>query len=138
MCSLEWGRLYKKQHQNPYDANLLVSGLKELYGDPYVKNRRGIYEYLLDGEQDTQLLDLRVFDVAINRSSYKRQTDTATTVGQSNCLLCSVGIDSNKVCIWAFDEMEADHVTAWSKGGSTTSENCQMLCKTHNRSKGNR
>jgi len=138
MCGLEWGRMYETHHQTPYDANLLVSRLKELYGDPYVKNRRGIYEFLLGGEQDTQLLDLRVFDVAISRSSYKKQTDAATAGGQSNCPLCSVGSDSNKVRIWAFDEMEADHVAAWSKGGSTTSENCQMLCKTHNRSKGNR
>ena len=130
--------MYETHHQTPYDANLLVSRLKELYGDPYVKNRRGIYEFLLGGEQDTQLLDLRVFDVAISRSSYKKQTDAATAGGQSNCPLCSVGSDSNKVRIWAFDEMEADHVAAWSKGGSTTSENCQMLCKTHNRSKGNR
>lgn len=34
--------------------------------------------------------------------------------------------------------MEADHVTPWSKGGSTAPENCEMLCKTHNRAKGNR
>ncbi|MDO5035909.1 MAG: HNH endonuclease [Porphyromonas sp.] len=34
--------------------------------------------------------------------------------------------------------MDADHVTAWSHGGSSTEANCQMLCKTHNRSKGNR
>jgi 5-methylcytosine-specific restriction endonuclease McrA len=34
--------------------------------------------------------------------------------------------------------MEADHVTAWSKGGASTPENCQMLCKTHNRAKGNK
>ena len=27
---------------------------------------------------------------------------------------------------------------AWSKGGATTVDNCQMLCKTHNRAKGNR
>ena len=31
-----------------------------------------------------------------------------------------------------------DHVTAWSKGGATDAANCQMLCKTHNRAKGNR
>ena len=35
-------------------------------------------------------------------------------------------------------EMDADHVTAWSKGGVTSIENCQMLCKTHNRAKGNK
>ena len=35
-------------------------------------------------------------------------------------------------------EMDADHVTAWSKGGATDIKNCQMLCKTHNRAKGNK
>ncbi|WP_304407888.1 HNH endonuclease [Bacteroides acidifaciens] len=34
--------------------------------------------------------------------------------------------------------MDADHVTAWSNGGSTTLENRQMLYKTHNRAKGNK
>ena len=40
--------------------------------------------------------------------------------------------------IWKIGEMDADHVTAWSKGGATDISNCQMLCKTHNRAKGNR
>ena len=35
-------------------------------------------------------------------------------------------------------EMDADHVEAWSQGGATTEENCQLLCLTHNRAKGNR
>ncbi|HMR50054.1 MAG TPA: adenine-specific methyltransferase EcoRI family protein [Arachnia sp.] len=35
-------------------------------------------------------------------------------------------------------EMDADHVTAWSKGGSTSLSNLTMLCVTHNRGKGNR
>ena len=30
------------------------------------------------------------------------------------------------------------HVTAWIKDGATDIANCQMLCKTHNRAKGNR
>lgn len=34
--------------------------------------------------------------------------------------------------------MDADHVKAWSNGGPTDESNCQMLCKTHNRAKGNR
>lgn len=34
--------------------------------------------------------------------------------------------------------MDAHHVTAWSKGGGSTADNCQMLCITHNRAKGNR
>ena len=35
-------------------------------------------------------------------------------------------------------EMDADHVTAWSKGGATDAKNCQMLCVPHNRAKGNK
>lgn len=50
----------------------------------------------------------------------------------------TLGNDSNKARIWKFDEMDADHVTAWSKGGATDISNCQMLCKTHNRAKGNK
>jgi hypothetical protein len=40
--------------------------------------------------------------------------------------------------IYKIGLVDADHVTAWSKGGNTDIENCQMLCKTHNRMKGNR
>ncbi|MDK8474593.1 MULTISPECIES: HNH endonuclease signature motif containing protein [Corynebacterium] len=37
---------------------------------------------------------------------------------------------------WPQSEMDADHVTAWSKGDATES-NCELLCKSHNRAKGN-
>ncbi|MBQ7198328.1 MAG: HNH endonuclease, partial [Selenomonadaceae bacterium] len=55
----------------------------------------------------------------------------------SNCPMCALikGKDSKK--IWKLNEMDADHVTAWSKGGATDEKNCQVLCKYHNRSKGN-
>ena len=48
--------------------------------------------------------------------------------GTSNCPLCSVGHAANKNKIWKFSEMDADHVSAWSKGGVSSAENCQMLC----------
>ena len=54
------------------------------------------------------------------------------------CPLCAIGHDANAKRIWKFNEMDADHVTPWSKGGATDIRNCQMLCKTHNRAKGNR
>jgi hypothetical protein len=138
MCGLEWGDFYERFHSNPYDSNSIAEDVKNLYGDPYVKNRRGIYEYVLGGLVETQLLDVRVFDSAISRSVYKKQIDSAKFSEKSNCPLCALSEDSNSSRIWSFDEMEADHVTAWSKGGSTTADNCQMLCRTHNRGKGNR
>ena len=58
--------------------------------------------------------------------------------GTSNCPLCALGKDNNMDKIQNLKEMDAAHVTAWSKGGNTDIKNCQMLCVTHNRAKGNR
>lgn len=105
---------------------------------PYVKNRKGIFEYILGGCVDTKLLEVRVFDEAVKRAVYKKQTEKAEQEHISNCPLCALGANANKNKIWPLKDMDADHVTAWSKGGSTSIENCEMLCVTHNRSKGNR
>ena len=79
-----------------------------------------------------------MFDTATSKAVYATQTAAAKKAGESNCPLCALGKNANKDKIWAFADMDADHVTAWSKGGKTTAANCQMLCKTHNRAKGNR
>jgi hypothetical protein len=138
MQGIEWGRLYEAYHSQSYDPAQVSIQLKRLYGDPYVKNRRGIFEYILGGATDSKLLDVRVFDKAIAQSVYAKQTKTAQTDGISNCPLCAVGHHANQSKIWAFAEMDADHVSAWSKGGDSSATNCQMLCVTHNRAKGNR
>ena len=138
MCGLEWGRLYESYHKSAYDPKELSSKVQSLYGDPYVKNRKGIWEYVLSGSTDSRLLDVRVFDDATKKSVYKTQSAKALEGEVSNCPLCALGHDSNKSKVWKLEEMDADHVAAWSKGGKTSAENCQMLCKTHNRSKGNR
>lgn len=138
MCVLEWGRLYEKYHKKSYDPSKVSKAVQKLYGDPYVKNRKGVFEYILGGSVDTKLLDVRVFDEATKRSAYASQTKTAKTKGKSNCSHCAMGHDANKSKIWSFSDMDADHVSAWSKGGATDAKNCEMLCKTHNRAKGNR
>lgn len=138
MCGIDWGKLYEQYHQNAYDPVKVAQEIGRLYADPYVKNRRGIFEYILGGQVDTRLLDIRVFDEATKRSAYEGQTQEAKGRNISNCPLCFLGHEANKTKIWQYSEMDADHVTAWSKGGSSTPENCQMLCKTHNRVKGNR
>ncbi len=138
MRGLEWGRLYETYHSQPYNAQEVHRKVNELYGDPYVKNRKGIFEYILGGCVDKRLLDIRIFDEATKRAVYKKQTTEAIAKGKSNCPLCAVGHSANSEKIWKQSEMDADHVTAWSKGGVTSIENCQMLCKTHNRAKGNK
>ncbi len=138
MQGLEWGRLYRTYHLCPYSPDTVAAEVKKLYGDPNVKNRRGIFEYILGGSTDTKLLDIRVFEDATKRAVYQTQTDLAKASNHSNCPLCALGHDANKAKVWKLEEMDADHVAAWSKGGSTDISNCQMLCKTHNRAKGNR
>ncbi|HOX96459.1 MAG TPA: DUF262 domain-containing protein [Candidatus Woesebacteria bacterium] len=138
MSGLEWGRMYEQYRENTYNPIKISEDVHRLYGDPYVKNRKGIFEYILGRSKNARLLDVRVFDEVTKKSVYTRQTDLARSKGESNCPLCAIGHDAAKSKVWEFGEMDADHVAAWSKGGATNPSNCQMLCKTHNRAKGNR
>ena len=138
MCGLEWGRLYETYHTTPYSIDHITERVKELQADESVRSPRNIYEYVLGGETDKKLLDIRIFEESTKRAAYKRQTENAEKRGISNCPLCALGNNANKTRIYKLSEMDADHVTAWSRGGATNIENCEMLCKTHNRSKGNR
>lgn len=132
-----WGPLYDKYGQNKYDPKVMDAEAKKLRADPQVENNRGIYEYLLGGSTETKLLNIRVFDDKTKTFVYQEQTIKAEKNGVSNCSYCANGHDAKKTYIWEQSEMDADHVTAWSKGGNTDPKNCEMLCKPHNRSKGN-
>ena len=138
MRGLEWGRLYETYRKQAYNPKIVSEQVKELYADAYVKNRKGVFEFILGGTTDFKLLDVRVFDEATKKSVYSKQTAEAEKNGTSNCSLCTIGHDANKTKIWSLKDMDADHVSAWSKGGATDIKNCEMLCKTHNRAKGNR
>jgi hypothetical protein len=138
MRGLNWGGLYEQYHETPYDAAALATDLTVLLDDPAITNRKGVYEYLLSGKELPQLLEVRLFDQAIKKSVYSQQTSTAKAGKSSNCPVCASGDNNNKNRIYKYDEMEADHVTAWSRGGNSSVANCQMLCVLHNRAKGNK
>lgn len=138
MRGLEWGRLYETFHTNAYDPAKLEAEVVALRADFAVKSPKGIYEFLLGGRKRPELLSIRVFDEPTKRAVYERQTAAARVNGISNCSLCAAGDTPNKSRIYQQKEMDADHVTAWSKGGATDLDNCEMLCVTHNKAKGNR
>jgi hypothetical protein len=138
MQGLEWGRLYEQYHGKSNDPRKMAAAVDELMADDAVTNRRGIFEYLLGGAKEKKLLAVRVFDKKVAKAAYTRQTSEAKKKGTSNCPLCAVGHDANKGRIYTLEEMDADHVSAWSKGSDSSAANCQMLCATHNRAKGNR
>lgn len=138
ICGLEWGRLYRQYHRNAYSKDAITPKVNALLEDTQAQDKKGIFEYILGGEQDTSLLNIRVFDDKVKKEVYTKQTNIAQAEGHSNCPLCAIGPASNASRIYKLAEMDADHVTAWSRGGATDASNCQMLCKTHNRAKGNR
>lgn len=138
MCGLEWGRLYETYHRTPYNPEDVWDRVQSLLLNPYVQDKKNVYEFVLGGERDPKLLNIRFFPKDIISRVYAIQTKKAKEDGISNCPVCAMGHPANKTRVWDMKEMDADHVTPWSKGGETTIENCQLLCKSHNRAKGNR
>ena len=126
--------LFEEYHKKGYNPKEISEIVQKLYADSCIENKKGIFEYVLGGEKDKRLLTIRIFSEAVKNSVYASQTAKAKKKNVSNCSHCAIGHDTNKNKIWGLDEMDADHVGAWSKGGSTDISNCEMLCKTHNRS----
>lgn len=118
MKGLDWGRLYNKHKDDKLNAAKLEKRIAELIEDDEVDNKKGIYEYLLTGNEKT--LNLRAFDEKTQIKIYERQ--------KGICPVCKKHYE--------IGSMEADHIIPWSKGGRTVPENCQMLCKSDNRTKG--
>lgn len=119
MKGLPWGLLYN-QHGGRTDLNpnLLEQEIQRLMGDEDVTKKSGIYEYLLSG--DERKLSIRAFDRRDALAAYERQNHICPICGKT----------------FEFEEMHADHITPWSKGGHTTPDNCQMLCRDCNLRKG--
>ena len=139
MRGLDWQRFYDTWGTDAYNGNATMQRVEELYADPAVRTKKNIFEYILGSEEKTQLLDIRLFEDSTKRAVYHAQTEQAKTDGVSNCADCAAAPKGDvKTKIHAYKDMEADHVTAWSKGGNSTVDNCEMLCVRHNRAKGNK
>jgi hypothetical protein len=138
MRGLPWGEFYEKYAKNSYSARRATKRVNELYSDPYVTNPIGIFEYILGGETDPRLLDLRVFDDRTRRLAYHRQTTKAKALGISNCPACARDGGENQAKIWWLYDLNGDHVGVWSRGETPSVDNCEMFCRAHNKARGNR
>src|ERR1700722_9999033 len=85
MKGVEWGRLYETYHAKSYDTSEMSEAVKKLAANDYVKNGKGIFEYLLGDSKDTTLLDVRLFEDPVKRGAYAKQTAIAQAKGESNC-----------------------------------------------------
>lgn len=119
MRGLDWGLFHNKFGGESFDAARLESRLVELLEDDDVTNARGIYAYLLDG--DERHLNIRKFSPKMKQAAYERQAGICARCGKH----------------FKLEEMHADHITPWSRGGKTVAENCRVLCADCNRRKSN-
>lgn len=110
MQGIEWGILYNRYHNDNLDPKALEARIVELMQDDDVTNQKGIYRYLLSGEE--KHLQIRAFTPAMKRAAYERQG--------GRCHHCGEPFDISK--------MEAHHIIPWAKGGPTSADNCRMLC----------
>ena len=117
MKGVDWGTLYARHHERDIDVQTLESEVARLMQDSDVQRKRGIYAYVLDGNE--QHLDLRAFDSNTKREVYERQLGVCPVCGKH----------------FEIEQMEADHITPWKQGGRTVADNCQMLCRECNRRK---
>lgn len=117
MKGLEWGKYYNLYNKKAFDAKILETKIETLMSDDDVTKKSGIYEYLID--ENEKHLSIRTFSDSMKRTVYERQ--------KGKCKRCGGSFD--------ISEMDADHITPWSKGGHTTLDNCQMLCRHCNRTK---
>lgn len=117
MQGLDWGIFYNKYGAGKYDPKAFEARIAELLDDEDISNQKGIYEYLLDGQE--RHLSIRAFSPKMARTAYERQ--------QGICPKCKKH--------FKIEQMHADHIKPWSKGGKTAPDNCQMLCADCNRRK---
>ena len=123
MASVNWGELYNKYKDKKLNAKKLEEDVTKLMQDDDVTKKSGIYPYVLTG--DERHLSIRAFNDKMKREAYERQKGV--------CPWCKK--EKKEKQKWDIEEMEADHITPWHEGGKTLAENCQMLCKDHNRTK---
>jgi len=117
MKGLAWGIFYNKYGEKFNES--FEEKVSELMKNLEIQKKAGIYEYLLSGEE--KHLNLRTFDDYIKSTIYEQQG--------GKCAICGKSFE--------ISEMHADHKKAWSKGGKTVAENCQMLCRDCNLKKSN-
>ena len=117
MKGINWGDLFNRFKDKKFDSNVLEKEIKKLIDDDDVTSKKGIYEYLIDGEE--KHLSIRSFTDKEKLKVYEKQDGI--------CKKCEKK--------FKIEEMEADHITPWHLGGKTIIENCQMLCKECNRRK---
>lgn len=109
MKGLPWGELYQKFSSVELDPVALEAEIKTLLEDEEITRKKGVYQYALT--RDERHISLRTFSDKQKREMYERQGG-----------ICP---DTNKK--FDIQDMQAEHIVPWSKGGKTIIDNGEMI-----------
>lgn len=134
MKSQPWGILYNAYHAEHsmkdgcafcvikatpgfYTKSEIIEEVLRLRADGMVTANSGIYEYILSG--DVRKLSLRKFDENIKMMKFNAQGGLCAHCGRK----------------FKYEDLVTDHIVPWSRGGTSTLSNCQLLCASCNNNK---
>lgn len=119
MKGIAWGLLYNKYKDLELDPDVVEKRVAELMADEDVTNKKGIYEYILGG--DEKLLNVRAFDDKQKRIAFEQQRGYCP-----RCHRLHKSTAGHKYT--QINEMQGDHMISWKHGGKTIQSNLVMLC----------
>ena len=99
MKGVPWGELHRTYHTRKLDPDVLEEEVARLMWDKDIKNKSGIYSYVLTRKE--KHLNLRRFDDSDKVSAYEAQGGKCAGCGEEFPLAA----------------MQGDHITPWSAGG---------------------
>ena len=114
-----------------YDINIIVDYYRECMrlANDIISWDMQTHKTFIDALvlDNLKLCPQRKFDKSIKDQLYERSGRCA-----------HIDENGNRCEETSYSKLEIDHIIPWSKGGLTIIDNAQLLCKTHNTSKGNR
>ena len=123
MLGIDWCHLYNTYGEKKYNSSQMKDEVERLHKDDEIQKPKGIYEYLILKDDNLPVaiskLNLRTFSDSEKQRAYDRQGGI--------CPMCKKP--------HPIEDMRGDHIIPWSKGGKTTEDNLQMLCKDCNLNK---
>ena len=95
MCGVEWGRLYEEYGKKSYNKLSISKSLKKLFEDPFVTDKKGVFEFILGDKKDFKLINIRIFDENTKRSTYNEQTKNSKKIEEQCDSIYDKNLSSN-------------------------------------------
>lgn len=115
-ATADWGRLYYEYKDAEFDTKYVSARVETLLGDADIVKYSGVFEYVLSGETNEKLIQVRSFKDAERKEMFRNQGGISPISGE-------------KFSISDIKSMVAHHIVSWKNGGRTEIANGVLLSK---------